>query len=80
MLTPFSPAERAISAEESSGPSAASAVSRPTSGSESPSLGPTWSSRSANRAAAPRVTATERPKSGTARAGLMADSSFEADG
>ena len=71
MLTPFSPAERAIRAEEISGPSAASAVSSPTRGSDRPILGPTWSRRSANRAAAARVTATERPKSGTARAGLM---------
>ena len=40
MLTPFSPAERAIKAEESSGPSAANAVSRPTRGSESAEPGP----------------------------------------
>jgi hypothetical protein len=78
MLTPFSPAERAISAEEISGPSAARAVSSPTSGSERPILGPTWSSLSANRAAALRVTATERQKRGIARAGLMGVCSFEA--
>ena len=58
-------------ADETSGASAASAVSRPSSASGRPSRRPMWSSRRANTADASSISAMEATKSGAARAGVI---------
>src|SRR5437899_569148 len=62
------PLSRAVIADESSGASAATAVSSPSSVSGRPSRRPTWSSRRAKKPAAASVTASEATKSATSAA------------